>query len=646
MTAHRRHVGALALGIVLAVLSCVLLCGCNKISSSSKKKDTQQNVQVVQAQCEASESASLPTGGTKVDIPDEFDSIQSNAGIYGNYDTLAPGFSTASNQYKAYQMWIAQGSKFQHALPVINGRYGVVMKEAFGEAGDYVDIVYKDKTVLHAYLVDIKGTENASDAWAEYGHTVGSSECNVLELYVHNGDISGYNSVPGKESGMEYVTGTIDYVVNYGSMFDNPDATAPSSESTSNGSSVSQNSTSNSSVKIVGHKDWTSAKQDPTGDFPLDSYKQYGTHDGSTADASGIQIDTTYQNDDGFGHGTMGDVKYIVLHSTESGTYGCRGDYEEEARKVINGWIPCPSDVQPENHDRDGVAAHFVVSRSGKIYQIVDMSLIAWSCGPSSNDLKGNFPDIEDADGLNAHSISIEICNDVGDDETHTAVEHYPEAQLEAVDKLIAYIKSHVTTVSNTDANTSQCSTDDGSSTNVPSDADSLQFKQTDARWASHAFANTTIGPAGCGLCALTSCIDILLGQTYTPDQVSDKLRETYSNVDSYSAGTMSSPSTATAGAAAFGLTAVASTDTQKLKQALVDGKCIWLGAGGNDYINVEGENTAHNGHCVMFYKFADGKYYCHDSVYDQYTTYTEEQFKALIAASTHYSGTYIISKS
>lgn len=194
-----------------------------------------------------------------------------------------------------------------------------------------------------------------------------------------------------------------------------------SSSSSSSSSTSSTTNTSSTQLKIVSHHQWeANDRSDPTDDFPLDSYANTGSHNGTAGDASKVNIDKSTLNDEKGGHGTLSDVKYIVLHSTESKT--------DSATAVINGWNNFTG-------DDDGVGAHFVVDKTGHVYQWVDISLIAWHAGAHQGNLY-DFSDLPD-DSMNDHSIGIEIVHDrnTGD---------YPEEQLTAVDNLIAWIEQNV----------------------------------------------------------------------------------------------------------------------------------------------------------------------------------------------------------
>lgn len=175
--------------------------------------------------------------GTKIDIPDEFDSKQQNYGYGSGWQILIDGVQCSTgwvewgkegNGGKAGEQarrWVKEGRKYAVGkdLVLIDGRVGVVVKEIFGTSGDYVDIVYKDGNVLHGIIIDNQGANDdagpggSSVPWAKYGHNVSDGACNVLEWYSDGGKEShlwkeGRNpcSIPG----FEYITGTVDYIIN------------------------------------------------------------------------------------------------------------------------------------------------------------------------------------------------------------------------------------------------------------------------------------------------------------------------------------------------------------------------------------------------------------------------------------------------
>lgn len=164
-------------------------------------------------------------------------------------------------------------------------------------------------------------------------------------------------------------------------------------------------------------------------------------YEGATSnniDISDIQI--TKINDSSFNHGSKSkdNQKYIMLHDTEM---------SQDAKTVVQSW----------KNSGSGVAAHFVIDRDGTIIQAVDLDVIAhhagWGgpgnfdskFGVGNNDGKGNGDDLVGTSkvgysgytsyGMNSYSVGIEMC--------HVNGETYPEAQLIALDKVIAYIDSY-----------------------------------------------------------------------------------------------------------------------------------------------------------------------------------------------------------
>lgn len=146
-------------------------------------------------------------------------------------------------------------------------------------------------------------------------------------------------------------------------------------------------------------------------------------------------LDLTEDYRSNFVHGEKGPEhqKYIVLHDTEG---------DSDASSVIDWW------------DSNGnyVAAHFVVNKDGSIVQCAPLDAIVHHAGygdtghnalygvedESRDDMRGTKP-IGDwaADyGMNSYSVGIEMVHVSGSGD-------YPEAQLEALDGLIAYIDAY-----------------------------------------------------------------------------------------------------------------------------------------------------------------------------------------------------------
>lgn len=154
-----------------------------------------------------------------------------------------------------------------------------------------------------------------------------------------------------------------------------------------------------------------------------------------TADELRASLDLTEDYRDSFVHGEKGAEyqKYIVLHDTEG---------DGDAESVINWW------------DKNGryVAAHFVVNKDGSIVQCVPLDKIAHHAGfgdTGHNELYGVTDESRDDKvgtksigswasdyGMNSYSVGIEMVHVGGEGS-------YPEAQLNSVDGLIAWIDAY-----------------------------------------------------------------------------------------------------------------------------------------------------------------------------------------------------------
>lgn len=75
---------------------------------------------------------------------------------------------------------------------------------------------------------------------------------------------------------------------------------------------------------------------------------------------------------------------------------------------------------------RSGVSSHFVIARDGRIFKCVDLDKAAWHAGRSKSPWGKR---------VNRHSIGIELANK-GEEEPYT------EAQLVALEQLLAWLKS------------------------------------------------------------------------------------------------------------------------------------------------------------------------------------------------------------
>ena len=174
----------------------------------------------------------------------------------------------------------------------------------------------------------------------------------------------------------------------------------------------------------------SSASIDPAsvGDRSLSSTSSSASKPKADDLRSQLNIEELYFDDFNHGKKSADFQKYIVLHDTEGGG---------SPTSVVNSW---------ENNGQH-IAAHFVVGKDGSIVQCVPLDAIAHHVGWGSNGHNAKFG-VEDESrddkigqkatssysdyGMNSFSIGIEMIHAGGDGD-------YPEAQLAAIDKLIAY---------------------------------------------------------------------------------------------------------------------------------------------------------------------------------------------------------------
>ena len=148
------------------------------------------------------------------------------------------------------------------------------------------------------------------------------------------------------------------------------------------------------------------------------------------------RLNITEDYRDQFMHGekTAQYQKYIVMHDTEG---------DADASSVIEWWA----------NNGNLVAAHFIVNKDGSIVQCLPLDSIAHHAGygdtghnekfgvtdESRDDRKGTTPigDWASDYGMNSYSVGIEMVHSSALDND------YPEAQLKAVDDLIAYIDAY-----------------------------------------------------------------------------------------------------------------------------------------------------------------------------------------------------------
>ena len=419
-----RHSRGDVIPVLLMLVACLMLAGCDATYSTSRKS-ANNNVAIIQAQCESGASNAFggsPYGGTitlddirKCSTREEYLQLVMPAyaadcnslgigfpgvlALQGVYETGMP----TNIAYSAEADNNLGGLKYSSSIP--NATEGTTSSE--GDSYAHFDSV-SDYIYAQCWQV-------STDTYAKVRqqNNVSSFTRVLCHIWV-KGDVSGASATP-----CAYSEDIISDYSRYGlSSYENGGGGSVIGASSASSPS---SSSATSNLKIVSHHQWEADDRfDPTDDFPLESYASTKSHDGKLGDASKADIDTSLQNDEKGGHGSLQDVKYIVLHSTESNT--------DDATNIINSWNTATG-------DRDGVGAHFIVDKQGHIYQWVSTSLVAWHAGKHEGSLY-DFSDITDG-SMNSHSIGIEIVHDQG-------TGAYPEAQLEAVDNLIAWIQENV----------------------------------------------------------------------------------------------------------------------------------------------------------------------------------------------------------
>ena len=165
----------------------------------------------------------------------------------------------------------------------------------------------------------------------------------------------------------------------------------------------------------------------------------------ATEDAAALRKALNIQNAEyrSFIHGEKGAAyqKYIVLHDTEE---------ELDPTGTVGLWL---------GKNSQKVATHFVVGRDGSVVQCVSLDKIAHHVGWGNNGHNKKFGVSEDGRddgptgspankavsdyGMSAWSVGIELCHVGTARSGYTRETDYPEAQLQALDHLIAYIDAY-----------------------------------------------------------------------------------------------------------------------------------------------------------------------------------------------------------
>lgn len=400
----------------------LVLAGCSGSGTGSNTvvaRGTQDRLTVKINKCEASNKDAdgnavgiindeLLGKGITFSVPAEVGGSQSPAAM----TYVKPGYwmlggvnatSVAEPCKTIFDIWAADGNQYDNDLVAIYGCRVVAMaempfhtyaKELFPNneslVGCFVDIEYDDGHKIRLIVGDTKSTGDGDMCYyydgMHWGHKLGSG-CSVIEVWQNYEE-------PDKRAGSEGfhadMAGTMTKITVYENRVQDIDPDKVKLTSTS----ASSSSGSSSSVTPADPSSFVNSQSSgwQHGDLPKDK------------------------------------VKYIMMHDTEAGT--------DDASAVANGW------------SGGGVAAHFIVDKTGKIYSCVPIDKIAHHAGwGNTNELFGitqerdentyqeGYPNEDYA--MNAWSIGIEIIHEHGGGE-------YPEAQLKALDSLVAYIDKEV----------------------------------------------------------------------------------------------------------------------------------------------------------------------------------------------------------
>lgn len=115
--------------------------------------------------------------GRKTVIP----SSVNQTGIIGDYTGLE-GIHWAEPCRTIYNKWVSAGRSFVNKIAVLNGRYLVAVRPQFGSVGSNIDIVLADNTVIHATIMDTKGSDAST-----WGHDFGGGAISIVEFEAKSG---------------------------------------------------------------------------------------------------------------------------------------------------------------------------------------------------------------------------------------------------------------------------------------------------------------------------------------------------------------------------------------------------------------------------------------------------------------------------
>lgn len=153
----------------------------------------------------------------------------------------------------------------------------------------------------------------------------------------------------------------------------------------------------------------------------------------------------------------------------------------------------------------------------------------------------------------------------------------------------------------------------DTGSSNAPANWEELFYYQWQGPWADIPYdaSGNTIGQAGCGLVSITHCIDLLVNKSFTPDEISNQLREYYGgNVAAYAPGGSYVPKLVEFATDKYGLVATHYTDVGEALKDLSTGNKVLICSDNNsgaNFINGNTGNMYSANHVIMCYK-SDGE--------------------------------------
>ena len=148
--------------------------------------------------------------------------------------------------------------------------------------------------------------------------------------------------------------------------------------------------------------------------------------------------------------------------------------------------------------------------------------------------------------------------------------------------------------------------------------ADAMNFQQWGQYYSDIRYYASTIGSAGCGLCAFTVAMNILLGTDYTPETILPE-RGDWQGMDHYPddrTGTPDGSTHAEWAKTAFGVDMERIDNSlPAIRKALVDeGGVVVVLARGQSFKDKNSGWRYTNGHYVCIYRCDDGGFYVQDS--------------------------------